>query len=158
MNGAHLHLLLNHFPMIGLVFSILILGLGLIRKSDEVIRSGLLIAFISGALAIPTFLTGEPAEKIIEHSPGFSETLLEAHEEAAEFAVWVMGMTAIAAVAGLFYSVKKNRIPRLLMSSIVSLNIFSLVVIGRTNNLGGKISHPEIRDSRDQAPPVDANK
>lgn len=143
--------------MIGLVFSIIILGLGLIRKSEDFIRSSLLVAFISGALAIPTYLTGEPAEKVIEHSPGFSEALLEKHEEAAEFAVWAMGITAVAAAAGLFFSFKKNQIPKPLMISILTLNLFSLVVIGRTNNLGGKISHPEIRDSRDKTSAIEAH-
>lgn len=146
MNGAHFHLLINHFPMIGLVFSILLFVLGLLRSNDGLIRSGLIITFMSGVLTLPTYLSGEPAEETIEHSPGFSEALVEKHEEAAEFAIWIMGMTAIAAGVGLAYSFKRNRIPRPLLFSIALLLLFSLVTIGRTNNLGGKISHPEIRD------------
>lgn len=158
MNGAHLHLLLNHFPLIGLVFSILILALGLLRKYDGFVRSGLLIVVISGALAVPTYLTGEKAEKVIEHLPGFSEAILEEHEEAAEFAIWAISLTAVAAAAGLFFSIKRNRIPRPLIASIVALNLFSLVVIGRTNNLGGRISHSEIRDTENQTSPSATDK
>ena len=73
MNGAHLHLLLNHFPLIGFVFSLLILGLGYVRANENFVRVGLLVILVSGVLAAPAYLAGEPAEDVIEKLPGFSE-------------------------------------------------------------------------------------
>lgn len=145
MSGAHLHLLLNHFPIAGLLFSILILALGLWRGNTGFIRAGLLISAISGVLALATYLTGEPAEKVIEHLPGFLENLVEEHEEAAWYAVWTMGFTGLASATALFLSVKKGRIPKPLMILVVILSLFTFTVIARTNYLGGQISHSEIR-------------
>lgn len=39
MNEAQLHLLTNHLPVMGSLFTVLLLLWGLIRKSDEIKRS-----------------------------------------------------------------------------------------------------------------------
>ncbi len=150
MNGAHLHLLLNHFPLIGFVFSFLLLALGLFRSNESYVRTGFLIILLSGMFAIPTYLAGEPAEKIIEKLPGFSEKLVEAHEEAAELAIWFIGITTLAAGAALWFANKKSVTSKMILRPILVLNFISLVLIGRTSNLGGKISHPEVRDTNSQ--------
>jgi len=36
MNGAQLHLMLNHLPVMGALFSLLLLGWSLIRRSTEI--------------------------------------------------------------------------------------------------------------------------
>lgn len=145
MNAAHLHLLLNHFPIIGLVFSILFLILGKYRPNEGFARSGLLLILASGLLAVPTYLSGEPAEKIIEKLPGFSEKLVEAHEEAAEIVIWFMGLTTALAGVGLWLSIKNNTRFNLVLKIVITLNLVTLILIGRVSNLGGKISHEEIR-------------
>ncbi len=150
MNAAHLHIVLNHFPLIGFVFSFLILALGLFRSNESYMRVGLLIILVSGLFAVPTYLAGEPAEEIIEKLPGFSEKLVEAHEEAAEIAIWFIGITTLAAGAALGISYKKTGMSKLILRSVLVLNFISLVFIGRTSNLGGKISHPEVRGVTDQ--------
>lgn len=150
MNAAHLHLLLNHFPLIGFVFSLLLLLLGLLRSNESYVRAGFLIILISGLFAVPTYLAGEPAEKVIEKLPGFSEELVEAHEEAAELAIWFIGITSLAAGVALWSSIKKKGSSKLILRSVLVLNFVSLVLVGRTSNLGGKISHPEIRDVNDR--------
>lgn len=150
MNAAHLHLLLNHFPLIGFVFSFFILALGLLRSNESYVRVGLLTIVVSGLLAVPTYLAGEPAEEIIEKLPGFSEQLVEAHEEAAEIAIWFIGITTLTAGAALWISNKKTVTYRVILRSVLVLNSISLVLTGRTSNLGGKISHPEVRGVTDQ--------
>ncbi|HWU42153.1 MAG TPA: hypothetical protein VN132_01905, partial [Bdellovibrio sp.] len=119
---------------------------GLFRSNREWIRVGLVITVLSGLVAIPTFLTGEPSEKIIKNLPIFSEPLVEEHEEAAEFAIWFTEITALLSVGGLYFSIKKNSFPKPLVIAIVAVHIFTLTVLARTNYLGGKISHPEVRD------------
>lgn len=153
MNAAHLHLMLNHFALVGFIFSFLILTYGLFRSNEGFVRAGLFIILLSGLIAIPTFLTGEPAEEIIEKLPGFAENLVEAHEEAAEFAIWLIGATLIAAAIGLWQSLKKSITSRPVLLTILALNFVALAAIGRTANLGGQISHPEIRDSADPITP-----
>lgn len=154
MNAAHFHLLVNHFPLIGLFFALPLLIYGSLRSNEHFVRAGLFVALVAGLLAAPTFLTGEPAEEILEKLPGFSEPLVEAHEEAAEFAIWVISITTLAAAVALWASVKKNTNSKMLIRAVIVLNLFSLVVMARTSQLGGKIAHPEIRDSNAPSSPA----
>lgn len=146
MNAAHLHLMANHFPLVGFVFSLLLLTLGLLRSNEGYSRAGYLVILAAGVFSIPTFLTGEPAEEILEKLSGFSEVLVEAHEEAAELAIWFIGVTTVAAAAAFWCSLKQVGTSKLILKSILALNLVSIIMIGRTSQLGGKISHPEIRN------------
>jgi len=42
MNAAHLHLIVNHVPVLGPVFALLLLSLGMIRRSVDLKKAGLL--------------------------------------------------------------------------------------------------------------------
>ncbi len=153
MDAAHIHLMLNHFPLVGFFFSFLILAFGVFRKNESFVRVGLCLIMLSGLFAIGTYLTGEPAEKIIEHSAGFSEEIVEAHEEAAEFVIWLIVATSLLSATALYFSLFKKGIPKILNYGILALAGISIVATARTNNLGGKISHPELRTS----PPIPAS-
>lgn len=153
MNGAHLHLLLNHFPMLGLIFSTLIVLVSLIRKNQEFLKVGLMMAVASGILTIPTFLTGEPAETVVTNTPGFSsKAYIHEHELAADYAIWTMEITALLSLAGLYLLYKENQVPKALLGTIVFAHLFTLTVVARTNYLGGNITHIEIRDGAEPPP------
>jgi hypothetical protein len=89
----------------------------------------------------------------LKSNPAFTgKNLIHEHEEAAEFAIWFSSLTALVSAAGLYYSVKKGRIPKPLIIAIVILHIHILTVLARTNYLGGQISHPEVRGG--ETPPA----
>jgi uncharacterized membrane protein len=145
MDAAHIHLMLNHFPMAGILFAIPILAIAWWRKNDVLCLTGMSLVVLSGLITIPTFLMGEPAEEIIEHLPGISEKMIEIHEEAAEITIWFVGAAAFTALISLFIGFKNKS---MLLKAIPFVTILSLCAIGFlawTNNLGGQISHPEIR-------------
>ena len=48
MNGAQLHLMLNHLPVMGALFSLLLLAWSLIRRSAEIQKLALAIALLAG--------------------------------------------------------------------------------------------------------------
>jgi uncharacterized membrane protein len=146
MNGAHLHLMLNHFPLTGFVFSLIVLSLGFLRRNDAFVSTGLIIIVLSGALALPTYFSGDPAEDVIKNSAVFSESRVEAHEEAAEFAIWLIEVTALSAAFSYFALLKKRNFAKKALAVTFALNVVALGAIARVNNLGGQISHPEIRD------------
>lgn len=98
MNPAHWHLMLNHVPVLGTAFGMALIAWALVRKSEELKRVSLGVFVIIALLAIPAYLTGEPAEEIVEHLPGVSEASIEEHEDAAKFAfagVLVLGAPAL---------------------------------------------------------------
>lgn len=54
MNWVHLHLALNHVPVLGALFGALLLGVGLVRRSDELQRVSLwALAAVRAAPAQP---------------------------------------------------------------------------------------------------------
>ncbi|MGA7880692.1 MAG: hypothetical protein WCA06_13995 [Terrimicrobiaceae bacterium] len=70
MNSAHLHLMLNHIPVPRMAFGLALLGWALLRKGEELKRTSLGLFIIIALLAIPTYLTGEPAEELVENLSG----------------------------------------------------------------------------------------
>ncbi|HXI20948.1 MAG TPA: hypothetical protein VNH46_07685, partial [Gemmatimonadales bacterium] len=84
MNAAHLHLMLNHLPVLGAPFAALLLVWGLFRRSRDLLRTALGVAVVVAAVSYPVFLTGEPAEDRVEDAGWASERLVHQHEERAE--------------------------------------------------------------------------
>ena len=68
MNWAHIHLSLNHLPVVGTFFGVLLLLLALLRKSEELKRGSLGVFALTALLALPIYFTGEPPT--IVWSPG----------------------------------------------------------------------------------------
>jgi hypothetical protein len=58
LNLAHIHLLLNHFPIIGTIFGLGLFLVSFFEKNEDLRRSSYIIFAVVGLLAIPTFLTG----------------------------------------------------------------------------------------------------
>ena len=155
MNWAHVHLLLNHVPVIGVVFGFLLLLLGVVRKSDELKKAGLGALVVVGALAVPTYLTGEPAEEIVRDLPGVSRALIEQHEEAAMFALISAGILGLVSLGILLYFRAPKPLPAWSMTAALLISFWTLTVMVRTAYLGGQIRHSEIRSASQPAPPVE---
>lgn len=147
MNAAHLHIILNHIPVIGIPFGTALLIYGFLRKSQEVKTAGLLVFLAIALVMIPTYLAGEAAEDIVEDLPGVSESLIENHEGAATIALVA---TSILGALSLMRLLIPARFSAAAGPMTIVVFVFSLGVAGwlaRTANLGGQIRHPEIRDS-----------
>lgn len=145
MNGAQIHLLLNHFPLSALLFAFFILAFGKFRKNNTAVQIGLCLLIAGGLAVIGTYLTGEEAEEVIENVPGFAKDIVHEHELAAKFGlIWTLVTAGLAALA-LFMMKTKNRLPNWLLNSVLILNLFTLTVLARTNHLGGQVTHSEIR-------------
>lgn len=143
MNYPHLHLMLNHAPVIGAVVAILLLGWALVTRRREMIRLALTVTLLTGLSTYPAYFTGDEAHHQLRKVQGFDHDTVEEHEEAADWALYAMlGASAVAA-AGLWVSRKGREVPRWagLLSMVVLLWAFS--VLARTAYLGGMIRHPE---------------
>lgn len=153
MNGAHWHLFLNHLPVLGTVFGILLLLFAWARKSDEVKRVSLGVFVLTAVCAVPAYLTGEPAEEVVNRLPGVTHALIEHHEEAALVALSAAIATGIVALAGLFLARKAKSLPVWLMLATLFLALATGGLMLRTANLGGEIRHTEIRSGANAITP-----
>lgn len=146
MSIVHLHLLLNHFPVIGAILGALFLAVALLRRSSELAKISLAFLALVGAASVVVFLTGEPAQEALEKLPGFSERLVDQHEDVALFATIVTGtIGALALAAMILY--RRRAVPRWLSMLVLVCAVGSSAVMGYTAYLGGQIRHTELRAS-----------
>jgi uncharacterized membrane protein len=149
MNWAHLHLMLNHLPVLGTVFGLALLAWALLRRNETMQRAALGTFILAALTAIPVYLTGEPSEEMVEHLAGTAEQAIEAHEEAAVVAlIAVEALGAMALAALLLF--RKRVMPRPMVGAAL---VFALVTAGwmaQTANLGGRIRHAELRATATQ--------
>ncbi|MCI0619138.1 hypothetical protein L0244_39720, partial [bacterium] len=137
MDLVHVHLLLNHFPVIGMVIGLLLFIFGFLRKSNELKKVSLGTFVLLGMLAIPVYFSGEPAEKSVENLPGVSDSIIEQHEDAALIAltgVIILGIVSLVALL-LF---KHTPVPVWLTALTLVIAFITTALMGYTANLGGQ--------------------
>ena len=95
---------------------------------------------------------------MIEHLPGISEKLIKVHEETAEKTLWFVGAASLAALATLIYALLRKSFPMRNIPGVAILAACSIGLLAWTNNLGGEISHPEIRKDKTQPTQIQSEK
>ncbi len=154
MDPIRIHLLLNHFPSVGLIIVLLFLVYGLFTAKHQI------TAFCRVALVLLAIMTvvvnnsGENAEEKLEHQTGFNSEMMEEHEEAAEFAFWaMMGLGAFSLLI-MIIGIKNKGLAKKLDYVMLVLALFVCVIMVRTGNIGGKIRHSEITTESTLTPAV----
>lgn len=149
MNQAHLHLVLNHLPILGVLFGFLILLAGFFLRQEAVKRTGLGLFIFAALAAIPAFLTGEGAEEVVEGLPGVGENLIERHEDLANFFLWTVIGLGVLALATFYASLKAwNASSTMFMLTLV-VGLGTMVLAQQVGTSGGEIRHTEIRSAAD---------
>jgi uncharacterized membrane protein len=147
MNDAHLHLVLNHLPIILPVIGLFIMIGGLVFKSEIVKRTAFLVFILGAIVAIPAFATGEGAEEVIEELSGIDENLIKTHEEIAEkFAIlcYVLGSISLLGLWANFY---KKSFATIATYLTILICMITLYFAKQTGTTGGEIRHSEIREN-----------
>ena len=152
MNFAHLHLLLNHFPIIGTLVGLGLFLISLAGKNEDLRRASLIIFSAMALLAIPTFFSGTGAEGAIKKLPGVSEALIERHHGSAMLALLFMEITGALSLAGLWKSHGTSRPARWnwIMSAVLLFSIVTVGLMARVGTTGGDIRHPEIGSGQEE--------
>lgn len=146
MNADHLHLILNHVSLFGVLFGAVALAFALVRRNDDIVRFGLGLLIIAGLFVVPTYFSGEEAEDMVEGIAGVSHARIEAHEDAGKLAAIGAGALGLLALGGLVFF-RRRPVPRPLVLGALALSLVVAAGVGYTANLGGQIRHPEISNS-----------
>jgi hypothetical protein len=141
---SHLHLVLNHVPVIGSVIALGLLLLALARRSADLRRAGLEVYVIVGLLTLPVYLSGLGAQPEVAERPEVSITMIRAHHDAALLGSVVMLITGVVAWVGLWQTRRMARPARGVLGTVLLLAVISLALMGRAANLGGQVRHPEM--------------
>lgn len=146
MNDAHLHMVVNHFPIVGTIVAIGILIAGLLNKNQSIINTAYVLFIIGAVFGILSMNTGEGAEELVEDMPGIGWKIIHEHEELAEKMALLLDVLGILSLVGFYFQYKNNPKQKLVSYLLLVLSIASLFVIQKVGTSGGEIRHTEIRN------------
>ena len=149
---VHLHLLLNHFPTVGMIVGFAVFVLALLKKSEDLKRGGLAIFFVIALLSLPTYMTGYSAQKSVKGMPGISQGVVDLHQRSALMALIFMEATGLVAWYGLWYSRRRSSAGARNTAAVLLLSAVTIGLMSSTANAGGEIRHPEILSSAAETP------
>lgn len=142
---AHIHLLVNHFPIIGSIFVLILFLIALIFRQGFLQK--LSLWFLAG-IALSTalaYVSGDGTKRAIQVLPEVSDTMITAHEQAARYGLVMMFIAGIVSVGGILLYSKRPRLPLYLRITVLLILFISVAVLTYVGFLGGQIMHPEIR-------------
>jgi uncharacterized membrane protein len=152
MNAAHLHLIVNHIPVIGMLIAVVFFVVSLFHGKDILVKASLWMLFFVALSAVPAYLTGDPAHEYLEHTPGIRNDLIHEHEDAAEVAFVSAMILGLMALLGLVGYRQRRRLSRLYLFLVLSASLVVLALMAGAANQGGKIRHPEVRSASQLLP------
>jgi formate hydrogenlyase subunit 3/multisubunit Na+/H+ antiporter MnhD subunit len=144
MSSAHLHILLNHFPVIGTALAAFVLFYGFFKRSDEIKKLSLILLVITSLVTIPVYLTGENAEGSVVSIEGVNEDFIEPHEDFAFKAFIASDIVGALALITLFIYRKPKHLPMGVAALFFVLMLALNGMMAWTAHLGGLINHTEI--------------
>jgi hypothetical protein len=145
INDAHLHLLVNHIPIVGGALVMLLLVVALAGRSAAMTRVALAFTVLIALGTIPAYLSGEGAEEIVEHDDPVAADRIERHEERAERAAIGMWVAGGLGLIGLLAGLRGRAVPRWASLGTLVLLIATNGLLAWAAHAGGQISHPETR-------------
>lgn len=142
MNGAHLHLILNHLPIVGSLVASVLLGVTAWRAPrGEADRYGYWALVATALAAILTYVSGGGAEHTVEHLAGISADAIGHHQLMAAVAMIVSVLLALFAAIPLVLGLTGRR--ELAIAFLV-LSLVANALYAVAGEAGGAIHHPEM--------------
>lgn len=145
MNWAHLHLALNHVPVVGLPIVLLLLAWAILRRSAELLKAAFGLIILLALVTVIVQVTGEPAEELVEGLPGVVESMVETHEESALLGTIGMVVVGVIALLGLWRLGTGKILPQWYSPVVLIAGLTVTGLMVWIANLGGQIRHSEIR-------------
>lgn len=144
MNLAHVHLLLNHFPVIGTIIGLGLFLAALIGNSNDLKKAGLVVFLGIALLTIPTYMSGNAAEQQIRSLPGVSQSLTVQHQNAALLAYVFMEVMGGLSWFALWEYRRNSRFGGATLAAVLFLALITVGLMANAATIGGAIRHPEI--------------
>jgi uncharacterized membrane protein len=157
MNDAHLHMVVNHFPIIGTILGLGILITGIILKNNSVKNTAYVLFIVAAIFAAFSMGTGEGAEEMVEDMPTVGKQIIHEHEEMAEKLAIVLYVLGVISLAGLILSYLKNAKATLLSYVALVVAVVGVFFAQQTGTTGGEVRHTEIRPNAVQAAGTEQN-
>lgn len=145
MNDAHLHMVVNHFPIIGIILGFGVLIAGIVFKNDSVKNTAYSLFIVGAIFAAISMATGEGAEEMVEDMPSVGKQIIHEHEEMAEKLAIVLYLLGVVSIAGLYTNIKKHSQAKLVSFLALTIAAVGIFLGKQTGTTGGEVRHTEIR-------------
>jgi uncharacterized membrane protein len=156
MNLAHVHIVLNHIPSLGCIAGLLLLAAAIRTKNEALKKFSFQVLVLIAMSMLPTYISGAEAQRFVRKLPDVVPGMIQVHENAAMLTLIGMIITGTFAWFGLWEFRRFSRASSLTSAATLLAATVTAALILYTGSLGGKISHPEIRDPGDAAVTVEA--
>jgi len=150
-NGAYLHVLINHVPVILAPIGAFAVILAWLTGRRGVWLYALATLTLAGISAYPVSATGDLAEDVVVHTvAGVSRAAIHAHEESADLALWLLLGAGIVAAYGWWRLVRapehtpKTVLPAWLRVFTLLLSLCAAGAVTVASEKAGYIIHHEI--------------
>lgn len=143
--AVHLHLLLNHLPIIITGLGLLLIAIAAWRRDDYLARVALSFFVLSALSALPTYFTGNGAEHAIKGLPGVTREIIHKHEDIALFAAIGVGVLGVFALWALWRYRRPTTVPVGVVRVTLAGALVATGLMAYTGLLGGQIRHTEVR-------------
>ena len=141
---AHVLLLINHFPTIGMILGLGLLLLSFIRKNDHLKKVSLEVLFLIALATMPVYVSGQAAAETLKGQTGVSAEAIMAHNDAALASFIMMEITGFIAWLVLWRMRRIGWPTTGLTYTTLILAVLTVAAVARAANIGGDIRHPEI--------------
>ena len=96
---SHFHIILNHFPSIGLVIGLFFFIYAIVTDNDVMKRASLVVFTICGILGVPTYVTGASSMWALTDPPmeDISQAAINAHRDMALWTLFALAATGVTA-------------------------------------------------------------
>ena len=145
MNDAHLHMVVNHFPIIGTIFGLGILIAGIFMKNTVIKNVAYILFVVAAIFAAVSMATGEGAEEIAEKLPSVTDQIIHEHEEMAEKLALVLYALGAISLLGLYLNFKIHSKAAAVSYIALVVAVIAVFLGKQTGTTGGEVRHTEIR-------------
>jgi uncharacterized membrane protein len=145
VNGAEYHLAINHLPVFGLAFGMLLHLIAIYLHQEEWKRAALLLYVATALGTIPVYVTGDPAEHVVRDMPDVDRAQIDTHSNWGTVSLIAIEALGIASLAGLYLASRGNQASARVIQGCLALAVIGFCLVGWTSHLGGEVHHPETR-------------
>ncbi|MCA9508217.1 MAG: hypothetical protein KC505_07355 [Myxococcales bacterium] len=149
-NGAQIHLMVNHIPVVGFLILTLCLLLTIFTHSGAIKRFILGLSVVIGLSALVPYWSGDSAEEVVEKFIKMDEQVVDRHEELAEISTVLSVITALFAACVLILERRYDWGIKLGYPLVFLIAVITTTFLGFTAHEGGLIHHPEINSAQQQ--------
>jgi uncharacterized membrane protein len=143
ISWPYAHLLLNHFPVVLSVSGLVVALLALVMNRRGLWQGAMAALTVAGLFVFPVHLTGDKADQAMRDPWYVSRGAIEAHDNAASIAMYVILIVGAFAAYSWWRSLKRpgEVMPSWIRSGILIGGLLATGTVTYAAYLGGRIIH-----------------